>query len=264
MRWNLQGPNYATVSACASSAHAIGDAMRHIQHGDADMMIAGGGEATITPMTFAGFSSMKALSTRNEDPGGASRPFSAERDGFVMGEGAGALVLEALECAEARGAEIMAELVGYGLSADAYHITAPPPDGYGAQYAMQMALDKAGATPDDVDYVNAHGTSTMADAIETAAIKAVLGERAYEVVVGATKSMTGHLLGATGALETIVSILVCRTGKIPPTINFQAPDPECDLEYAHGGVIERPIRLALSNSFGFGGHNVCLAIRGWG
>lgn len=263
MRWNLQGPNYATVSACASSAHAIGDAMRHIQHGDADMMIAGGGEATITPMTYAGFSSMKALSTRNEDPGGASRPFSAERDGFVMGEGAGALVLEALECAEARGAEIMAELVGYGLSADAYHITAPPPDGYGAQYAMQMALDKAGATPDDVDYVNAHGTSTMADAIETAAIKAVLGERAYEVVVGSTKSMTGHMLGATGALEMIVSILVCRTGKIPPTINFQAPDPECDLEYAHGGVIERPIRLALSNSFGFGGHNVCLAIRGW-
>ena len=263
MRWNLQGPNYATVSACASSAHAIGDAMRHIQHGDADMMIAGGGEATITPMTYAGFCSMKALSTRNEDPAGASRPFSAERDGFVMGEGAGALVLEALECAEARGAEILAELVGYGLSADAYHITAPPPDGYGAQHAMQMALEKAGATPDDVDYVNAHGTSTMADAIETAAIKAVLGERAYEIVVGSTKSMTGHLLGATGALETIVSILVCRTGKIPPTINFQAPDPECDLEYAHGGVIERPIRLALSNSFGFGGHNVCLAIRAW-
>jgi|TARA_B100000470_G_C19779942_1_gene387197 3-oxoacyl-[acyl-carrier-protein] synthase II len=263
MRWNLQGPNYATVSACASSAHAIGDAMRHIQHGDADMMIAGGGEATITPMTYAGFCSMKALSTRNEDPAGASRPFSAERDGFVMGEGAGALVLEALECAEARGAEILAELVGYGLSADAYHITAPPPDGYGAQHAMQMALEKAGATPDDVDYVNAHGTSTMADAIETAAIKAVLGERAYEIVVGSTKSMTGHLLGATGALETIVSILVCRTGKIPPTINFQAPDPECDLEYAHGGVIERPVRLALSNSFGFGGHNVCLAIRAW-
>ena len=263
MRWNLQGPNYATVSACASSAHAIGDAMRHIQHGDADMMIAGGGEATITPMTYAGFSSMKALSTRNEDPAGASRPFSADRDGFVMGEGAGALVLEALECAEARGAEILAELVGYGLSADAYHITAPPPDGYGAQYAMQMALEKAEASPDDVDYVNAHGTSTMADAIETTAIKEVLGERAYEIVVGSTKSMTGHLLGATGALETIVSILVCRTGKIPPTINFQTADPECDLEYAHGGVIERPVRLALSNSFGFGGHNVCLAIRGW-
>ena len=263
MRWNLQGPNYATVSACASSAHAIGDAMRHIQHGDADMMIAGGGEATITAMTYAGFSSMKALSTRNEDPAGASRPFSADRDGFVMGEGAGALVLEALECAEARGAEILAELVGYGLSADAYHITAPPPDGYGAQYAMQMALEKAEASLDDVDYVNAHGTSTMADAIETTAIKEVLGERAYEIVVGSTKSMTGHLLGATGALETIVSILVCRTGKIPPTINFQTADPECDLEYAHGGVIERPVRLALSNSFGFGGHNVCLAIRGW-
>lgn len=263
MRWNLQGPNYATVSACASSAHAIGDAMRHIQHGDADIMIAGGGEATITPMTYAGFSSMKALSTRNEDPAGASRPFSAERDGFVMGEGAGALVLETLESAEARGAKILAEIVGYGLSADAYHITAPPPDGYGAQGAMKMAMQKAGVTPDDVDYINAHGTSTMADAIETTAIKAVLGDRAYEIVVGSTKSMTGHLLGATGALETIVSILVCRTGKIPPTINFQGPDPECDLEYGHGGVIERPVRLALSNSFGFGGHNVCLAIRGW-
>ena len=263
IRWGFQGPNQTVTSACASATDAIGLAMRLIISGDADMMIAVGGEETITPMTYAGFSSMKALSTRNEDPAGASRPFSADRDGFVMGEGAGALVLEALECAEARGAEILAELVGYGLSADAYHITAPPPDGYGAQYAMQMALEKAEASPDDVDYVNAHGTSTMADAIETTAIKEVLGERAYEIVVGSTKSMTGHLLGATGALETIVSILVCRTGKIPPTINFQTADPECDLEYAHGGVIERPVRLALSNSFGVGGHNVCLAIRGW-
>jgi 3-oxoacyl-[acyl-carrier-protein] synthase II len=263
IRWGLRGPNYATVSACASSAHAIGDAMRHIRHGDADLMIAGGAEATVTPMTFAGFSSMKAMSTRNDDPAGASRPFSADRDGFVMGEGAGALVLESLEHAEARGANILGEIVGYGLSGDAYHITAPPPDGYGAQSAMRMAMKYAGATPDDVDYVNAHGTSTMADAIETQAIKEVLGDRAYDIVVGSTKSMTGHLLGAAGALEAIVSLMVCRTGRIPPTINFQGPDPECDLEYGHGGVIERPVRLALSNSFGFGGHNVCLAVRGW-
>lgn len=263
IRWNLRGPNYATVSACASSAHAIGDAMRHIRHGDADIMIAGGAEATITPMTFAGFSSMKAMSTRNDDPAGASRPFSADRDGFVMGEGAGALVLESLEHAEARGAEILGEIAGYGLSADAHHITAPPPDGYGAQAAMRMAMKYAEVGPEDVDYVNAHGTSTMADAIETAAIKEVLGDRAYDIVVGSTKSMTGHLLGAAGALEAVASLMVCRTGRIPPTINFSGPDPECDLEYAHGGMMERPVRLALTNSFGFGGHNVCLALRGW-
>ncbi|MDH3271857.1 MAG: beta-ketoacyl-ACP synthase II [Gemmatimonadota bacterium] len=263
IRWNLRGPNYATVSACASSAHAIGDAMRHIRHGDADIMIAGGAEATITPMTFAGFSSMKAMSIRNDDPSGASRPFSADRDGFVMGEGAGALVLESLEHAEARGAEILGEIAGYGLSADAHHITAPPPGGYGAQAAMRMALDYAHAAEEDVDYVNAHGTSTMADAIETEAIKAVLGEHAYDIVVGSTKSMTGHLLGAAGALEAIVSLMVCRTGKIPPTINFTEADPACDLEYAHAGMMERTVDLALTNSFGFGGHNVCLAIRGW-
>ncbi len=263
MRWNLRGPNYATVSACASSTHAIGDAARHIQHGDADIMVAGGGEATITPMTFAGFSSMKALSTRNDDPAGASRPFSAERDGFVMGEGAAALILEGLDHAQARGAKILAEIVGYGLSADAHHITAPPPDGYGAQNAMRMAMKDAGAEPGDVDYVNAHGTSTMADGIETAAIKAVLGDHAYDMVVGSTKSMTGHLLGAAGALEAIACIQACRTGKIPPTINYQGPDPECDLEYAHGGMIERPVEFAISNSFGFGGHNACLAVRRW-
>jgi len=263
IRWNLQGPNYATVSACASSAHAIGDAMRHIRHGDADMMIAGGSEATITPMTFAGFSSLKAMSTRNDDPEGASRPFSADRDGFVMGEGSGAVVLESLEHAQARGAEIMAEIVGYGLSADAHHITAPPPDGYGAQNAMRMAMEYAGARPEDVDYVNAHGTSTMADAVETSAIKSVFGDHAYNLVVGSTKSMTGHLLGAAGALEGIVSMQACRTGKIPPTINFSGLDPECDLEYAHGGMMERDVKLALSNSFGFGGHNACLAIQRW-
>jgi 3-oxoacyl-[acyl-carrier-protein] synthase II len=264
MRWGLQGPNYATVSACASSAHAIGDAARHIRHGDADLMIAGGAEATITPMAVAGFASMKAMSTRNDDPARASRPFDAHRDGFVIGEGAGALVLESLEHAEKRGAEILAEIVGYGLSGDAFHITAPPPDGYGAQHAMRMALEYAAADPSDVDYVNAHGTSTMADAIETHAIKQALGERAYDIVVGSTKSMTGHLLGAAGALEAIVSILVCREGKIPPTINFEEADPACDLDYAHGGMVERPVGLALSNSFGFGGHNVCLAVRRWG
>jgi 3-oxoacyl-[acyl-carrier-protein] synthase II len=263
IRWGLRGPNYATVSACASSAHAIGDAMRHIRYGDADVMIAGGAEATLTPMTFAGFCAMKAMSTRNEDPSGASRPFSADRDGFVMGEGAGAVILEALDHAEARGAQILGEVVGYGLSADGYHITSPPPGGYGAQAAMRMAMKYAGASPEDIDYVNAHGTSTMADAIETEAIKEVLGPRAFDIVVGSTKSMTGHLLGAAGALEAIVSILVCRTGQIPPTANFSVADPLCDLEYGHGGMIERPVRLALSNSFGFGGHNACLAIRGW-
>ncbi|MEE2905137.1 MAG: beta-ketoacyl-ACP synthase II [Gemmatimonadota bacterium] len=263
IRWGLRGPNYATVSACASSAHAIGNAMRHIRYGEADVMVAGGSEATITPMTYAGFSSMKAMSTRNDDPTGASRPFSSDRDGFVMGEGAGALVLEALEHAEARGAEILAEVVGYGISADAFHITAPPPDGYGAQQAMRTALEDVGTDASNVDYINAHGTSTMADAVETKAIKAVLGDRAYEIVVGSTKSMTGHLLGAAGVLEAIASIQVVRTGRIPPTINFQGPDEECDLEYAHGGVMQRDVEIALSNSFGFGGHNVCLAIRRW-
>lgn len=263
IRWGFRGPNYATVSACASSAHAIGDAMRHIRHGDADVMVAGGAEATITPMTFAGFSSMKALSTRNDDPKGASRPFSADRDGFVMGEGGGAVILESLEHAQGRGATILGEVVGYGLSADAFHITAPPPGGYGAQAAMRMALKYARASAGEVDYVNAHGTSTMADAIETEAIKQVLGDRAYEIVVGSTKSMTGHLLGAAGALEAIISLRVCQTGKVPPTINFSTADPECDLDYAHQGMQERAVGLALSNSFGFGGHNVCLALRAW-
>ncbi|MDP2956618.1 MAG: beta-ketoacyl-ACP synthase II [Longimicrobiales bacterium] len=263
MQWGLQGPNYATVSACATSAHAIGNAARHIRHGDADMMLAGGAEATVTPMTIAGFAAMKALSTRNDDPKRASRPFDLHRDGFVIGEGSGAVVLEALEHAQARGARIYAEVAGYGLSGDAYHITAPPPDGYGAQNAMRMALRDAEAAPEDVDYVNAHGTSTMADAIETHALKQVLGPRAYDIVVGSTKSMTGHLLGAAGALEAIFSILVTREGKIPPTINFEEADPACDLNYAHGGMVERPVELALSNSFGFGGHNVCLALRRW-
>jgi 3-oxoacyl-[acyl-carrier-protein] synthase II len=264
MQFGAKGPNYATVSACASGAHAIGNALRHIRAGEADVVIAGGTEASVTPMTISGFAAMKALSERNDSPETASRPFDATRDGFVLGEGAGILVLEELEHAKARGATIIAELVGYGQTADAYHITAPATGGEGAQRAMRLALKDAGATIDDVDYINAHGTSTPAnDVNETAAIKAVLGERAKEIIVGSTKSMTGHTLGAAGGVEGVISALVCRTGKIPPTINYSTPDPECDLDYATGGMVERPVRLALSNSFGFGGHNVTLAIRRW-
>ncbi len=264
IRYGAKGANYTTVSACASSAHAIGEAFRTIERGDADVMIAGGTEATITPLTIAGFAAMKAMSTRNDEPESASRPFDNTRDGFVMGEGAGGLVLEAREVAEARGATILGQVAGYGLSADAYHITAPSPDGEGAQVAMRMALDDAGATPDEVDYVNAHGTSTPHnDRTESAAIRSVLGDRADSVVVGSTKSMTGHLLGAAGAVEGIISLMVCREGIIPPTINLREADPECDLDYASDGARERPVRLALSNSFGFGGHNVCLAFRRW-
>jgi len=264
IRFGAQGPNYATVSACASSAHAIGNAFRDIERGDADIMIAGGSEATITELTIAGFANMKAMSSRNDDPARASRPFDAHRDGFVIGEGAGALVLESLEHARARGAEIHAEVVGYGLSGDAYHITSPAPQGAGAQHAMRKALSDAGVVPEDVDYINAHGTSTPAnDENETAAIKAVLGDAAYGCVVGSTKSMTGHLLGAAGGVETIVTALVLREGKIPPTINFEEADPACDLDYAHDGMRTRHVELALTNSFGFGGHNVCLALRRW-
>ena len=265
IRFQLKGPNYATVSACASGAHAIGDAFRFIERGDADIMIAGGGEATITPLAVAGFSSMKALSTRNDDPEAASRPFDAGRDGFVIGEGAGCVILEALETALTRDATIVAEVVGYGVSADAYHITMPAPEGEGAQHAMRMAMDDAGVSADDVDYINAHGTSTLAnDRNETAAIKQVLGDAAYSVIVGSTKSMTGHLLGAAGGVEAVITALVCQEGRIPPTINLTDPDPDCDLDYGQHGVVERPVRVALSNSFGFGGHNACLAIRAWG
>ncbi|MGD2070735.1 MAG: beta-ketoacyl-ACP synthase II [Gemmatimonadota bacterium] len=264
IRFGARGPNYATVSACASSAHAIGNAARNIRYGEADVMIAGGAEATITPLTVAGFSSMKALSTRNDEPETASRPFDAKRDGFVVGEGSGAVVLESLEHARDRGADILAEVAGYGLSGDAHHITAPAPEGVGAQHAMRMALEDAGAAPEDVDYINAHGTSTpQNDTNETAAVKAALGDAAYACVVGSTKSMTGHLLGAAGGLEAVICTLACREGRIPPTINFEEADPTCDLDYAHDGMREREVRLALSNSFGFGGHNVCLAIRRW-
>ena len=261
IRYGLRGPNYATVSACASSAHAIGDAARYIQEGRAELMLAGGAEAAVAPISVAGFAAMKALSTRNDDPEGASRPFDATRDGFVIGEGAGCLVLEEMERARDRGAEILCEVVGYGPTGDAYHMTAPLPGGEGALSAMRIALEDTGLGPEDVDYINAHGTSTpLNDRAETGAIKALLGPRAYDIVVGSTKSMTGHLLGAAGAVEAVICVLACRTGVIPPTINFSTPDDDCDLEYAHRGPIERPVNVALSNSFGFGGHNVCLAL----
>ncbi len=264
IRYGAKGPNYATVSACASSGHALGDAFRILQRGDADVMLAGGTEAAITPLCIAGFSSMRAMSVRNDDPATASRPFDAGRDGFVIGEGAAALVLERLDHARRRGAPILAELVGYGATGDAYHITAPEPTGSGAQQAMVAALKDADAAPEDVDYINAHGTSTPHnDVMETAAIKAVFGSHARRLVVSSTKSMVGHLLGAAGATEAVISALVTREGKIPPTINFFDPDPDCDLDYAHNRVEERTVRLALSNSFGFGGHNVTLAIRRW-
>ena len=265
IRFGSKGPNYATVSACASGAHAIGDAFRFIERGDADVMIAGGAEATITPLAVAGFASMKALSTRNDDPEAASRPFDAARDGFVIGEGAGCVILEALGTAVARGATIVAEVDGYGVSADAHHITLPAPEGTGAQHAMRMAMDDAGVSAEDVDYINAHGTSTQAnDRNETAAIKQVLGDSAYSAIVGSTKSMTGHLLGAAGGVEAVITALVCQKSRIPSTINLTDPDPDCDLDYGRHGVVERPVGVALSNSFGFGGHNACLAIRAWG
>jgi 3-oxoacyl-[acyl-carrier-protein] synthase II len=262
IRYNAKGPNYCTVSACASGAHAVGNAFRSIKHGEADVMLAGGTEASITGLTVAGFANMTALSTRNDSPETASRPFDATRDGFVLGEGAGMVVMEELEHARARGATIIAEIVGYGQTADAYHITAPAEGGEGAVRAMRAALREAGAGPEAVGYVNAHGTSTPAnDKNESAAIRTVLGDRARDVIVGSTKSMTGHTLGAAGGVEGVISALVCRHGKIPPTINYTTPDPDCDLNYGTDGATERPVELALSNSFGFGGHNVCLAFR---
>ena len=264
MKYGAQGPNYATVSACASSGHAVGSAFRSIRTGETDVMITGGTEATVTPLCMAGFASMKALSQRNDSPETASRPFDLTRDGFVLGEGAAILVLEAEEHAVARGATIVGEIAGFGQSADAYHMTSPAPDGAGAQIAMRLAMKDAGLEAADVDYINAHGTSTPAnDATETIAIKAVFGDRARDFIVGSTKSMTGHTLGAAGAIEAGVSLLVCNRGVIPPTINYETPDPQCDLDYGVGGPTEVPVRAALSNSFGFGGHNVTLAVRRW-
>ena len=264
MKYGAQGPNYATVSACASSGHAVGSAFRSIRTGESDVMITGGTEATVTPLCMAGFASMKALSERDDSPETASRPFDLTRDGFVLGEGAAILVLEAEEHAVARGANILGEIAGFGQSADAYHMTSPSPGGAGAQIAMRLAMKDAGLEAADVDYINAHGTSTPAnDATETIAIKAVFGDRARDFIVGSTKSMTGHTLGAAGAIEAGVSLLVCKRGVIPPTINYETPDPECDLDYGIGGPTEVSVRAALSNSFGFGGHNVTLAVRRW-
>ena len=265
MQFNAKGPNYATVSACATSAHAIGDAYRTIQYGDADVMITGGAEATVTPMAIGGFANMKALSERNDSPETASRPFDATRDGFVMGEGAGILILEELEHALARGARIYSEIVGYGATGDAYHLTAPAPDGEGAQRAMKRALKDAGLEPKDIQYINAHGTSTPAnDFNETRAIKAVFGDYAKDLNVSSTKSATGHMLGAAGAVEAIISSLVVVNGVIPPTINYQNPDPELDLNYTPNTSVKREVNAVLSNSFGFGGHNTTLAIKRYG
>jgi 3-oxoacyl-[acyl-carrier-protein] synthase II len=262
MMFNAKGPNYATVSACATSAHAIGDAYRTIQYGDADIMITGGAEATVTPMAIGGFANMKALSERNDSPETASRPFDATRDGFVMGEGAGILILEELEHALGRGAKIYAEIVGYGATGDAYHLTAPAPDGEGAQRAMKRALKDAGLEPKDIQYINAHGTSTPAnDFNETRAIKAVFGDESKKVNVSSTKSATGHMLGAAGAVEAVISAMVVGSGVIPPTINYQHPDPELDLNYTPNTCVERDVNAVLSNSFGFGGHNTTLAIK---
>ncbi|HEX8299455.1 MAG TPA: beta-ketoacyl-ACP synthase II [Rubricoccaceae bacterium] len=261
-RHQFRGPNYATVSACATSNNAIGDAFLLIRNGLAETIVAGGTDASITEIGLAGFSNMKALSTRNDSPETASRPFDLTRDGFVMGEGAGALVLESLEHAEARGARIYAEVVGLGISDDAYHISAPHPDGLGARLAMQMALRTAGIQPADVDYLNMHGTSTgLGDVAETKAIKAVFGDHAYAMNLSSTKSMTGHLLGAAGAIEAVASILAITHGRIPPTINLETPDPDCDLNYTPNAPQEREVRIALSNAFGFGGHNTCVVFK---
>jgi 3-oxoacyl-[acyl-carrier-protein] synthase II len=262
MQFNARGPNYATVSACATSAHAIGDAYRTIQYGDADIMITGGAEAAVTPMSIGGFANMRALSERNDEPLTASRPFDATRDGFVMGEGSATVILEELEHARRRGANIYSEIVGYGATGDAYHLTSPAPNGEGAQRAMKRALHDAQLTPATVQYVNAHGTSTPAnDLNETKAIRAVFGEYASGLNVSSTKSCTGHMLGAAGAVEFLISSLVVRDGIIPPTINYCAPDPECDLDYTPNTPVRRDVTAALSNSFGFGGHNVTLAVR---
>ena len=259
MEFDLRGPNLCIVTACATSNNAIGEAWRIIKFGDADMFLAGGAEASIVEIGVAGFSAMKALSTRNDEPGRASRPFDRDRDGFVMSEGAGVVVVEELEHAKARGAKIYCELTGYGLSADAYHMTAPPPDAEGAARAMQLALEHARVSPGAVDYINAHATSTdIGDVSETRAIKHVFGEHAYNVPISSTKSMTGHLLGGAGAVEMAACALAIRDGIIPPTINLEHPGEECDLDYTPNVAREKKVRVALNNSFGFGGHNATL------
>lgn len=262
IRIGAKGPNYCTVSACASSAHAIGDAFRLIKHGDAEIMVAGGTEAAVTEMSIGGFAAMRAMSTRNDEPERASRPFDAERDGFVLGEGAGMAILEELNHARDRGARIYAEVSGVGMTADAYHITAPAPAGEGAARAMKRALEEGGLDPADIDYINAHGTSTpLNDAYETQAIKTVFGDHAYRLMVGSTKSMTGHLLGGAGGLEFVITSMVLAENKVPPTINYEVPDPDCDLDYVPNEMREADVRAALTNSLGFGGHNATLALK---
>ncbi|WP_232696996.1 beta-ketoacyl-ACP synthase II [Brevibacillus daliensis] len=257
-----KGPTSSAITACATGTNALGDAFRLIQYGQADVMIAGGAEASIRPMGVAGFCSMKAMSTRNDEPTRASRPFDSERDGFVMGEGAGVLVLEELEHAKARGANIIAEIVGYGMSGDAHHITAPPEDGNGARRCMQAALKDADIKPEQVGYINAHGTSTpVGDIAETKAIKNLFGEHAYKLSVSSTKSMTGHLLGATGAIEALATAFALRDQIMPPTINLENPDPECDLDYVPNKAKKAELEYALSNTFGFGGHNATLLLK---
>lgn len=262
IRFGAKGPNYSVVTACATGNHNIGDAWRMIQRGDADAIIAGGVEATITPLAVSGFNAMKALSTRNHEPEKASRPFDKDRDGFVMGEGCGIIILEEMNQALDRGAKIYAEIIGYGLNGDAYHITAPAPDGEGAARCMAMALKSAGISPEEVDYINAHGTSTdYNDLYETMAIKAVFKEHAKKLAVSSTKSMTGHLLGGAGGVEAIFTVLTIHRGVIPPTINYDIPDPECDLDYVPNVARMADVRVALSNSFGFGGTNAVLIFK---
>ncbi len=260
--YNIQGPNYSLSSACATSNHTVGDALRLIHYGDADVIIAGGSEAAVTPLGLAGFCSARSLSTRNDDPEHASRPFDKERDGFVMGEGAGIVILESLDHALSRGASIRAELIGYSATNDAYHITAPSPDGKSAARAMSNALADGGVKPQEVDYINAHGTSTLLnDKVETLAIKKVFGDYAYKIPVSSNKSMIGHLLGAAGVVELIATILSMEKEMIPPTINYEFPDPECDLDYVPNKARPKKINIALSNSLGFGGHNATLVVR---
>jgi len=261
IEYGLMGPNTAVATACSSAAHAIGDAFRAIQYGQADVMLTGGSEAAVTHMGLSGFIQAHALSMRNDDPKRASRPFDKDRDGFVLGEGAGVLVLEEYERAKARNAPILAELRGCGNTADAYHITGPHPEGKGAAMSMRLAIKDAGLNPEDVDYINAHGTSTpLGDVAETKAVKAVFGEGARRVPVSSTKSMTGHLLGASGAVELVACVMAIRSGSIHPTINYETPDPECDLDYVPNVARRHKVRYALSNSFGFGGHNCSLLV----
>src|SRR5499425_2270604 len=264
IRYGARGPNSATATACSASAHAIGDSFKIIERGAAEMMICGGAEATITPMGVGGFAAMKALSTRNDDPARASRPWDAGRDGFVVGEGAGILILESLEHAQKRNAPILAEIVGYGMSGDAYHITQPEENGDGAYRVMKAAIKDAKLSPDDIGYVNAHGTSTpIGDVIETRALKRVFGERAKKVPISSTKSMTGHLLGGAGGLEAGISVLALHNQILPPTINLENPDPECDLDYVPNHARKASVEYVLSNSFGFGGTNAALVFRRW-